>query len=354
MTPAPLLNTGFVYVRASAAPVGAQQRVFSRSVDKILQRLQGPPARTPTGAVDPHAVWAQDVVNEATEEMAELPVGWPRSCHRKDTACATRALGAQDAKDAKRRWWLRRRRTSAWLASRPVSPQDVAERAARNRGAASCEDAPPRSPEQQLVACDAELPDAPFDASSDAASDAVSASRRADAKKRLRSFLFTRALEEARESGDMIQDDVWRELARAKYLEWELLASDRDRRYSHLENSVRNFSSQLDAEDVSTMGEVIACARAPDDRSCEPPDAFCCKLTFEVFRDPVIAPSGHSYERLAILQHLKISQFDPITREPLRPEQLISNVNLRNASHAWLSTHAWAFGDIVRPNAPLE
>ena len=51
-----------------------------------------------------------------------------------------------------------------------------------------------------LVACDAELPDAPFDASSDVASDAVSASRRADAKKRLRSFLFTRALEEARPS----------------------------------------------------------------------------------------------------------------------------------------------------------
>ena len=45
-----------------------------------------------------------------------------------------------------------------------------------------------------------ELPVAPKDASSDAASDAVSASRRADAKKRLRSFLFTRALEEARPS----------------------------------------------------------------------------------------------------------------------------------------------------------
>ena len=51
-----------------------------------------------------------------------------------------------------------------------------------------------------LVACDAELPDASKGASSDAASDAVSASRRADAKKRLRSFLFTRALEEARPS----------------------------------------------------------------------------------------------------------------------------------------------------------
>lgn len=165
---------------------------------------------------------------------------------------------------------------------------------------------------------------------------------------------LTRALEEARESGDVIQDDVWRELARAKYLEWELLASDRDRRYSNLESSVRAMWSSLGAENADTMREVMSCARAPDDRSSEPPDAFCCKLTFEVFRDPVIAPSGHSYEKFAILQHLKISKFDPITREPLKPEQLIPNVNLRNAAHAWLSNHAWAFADIVRPNAPLE
>ena len=56
-----------------------------------------------------------------------------------------------------------------------------------------------------------------------------------------------------------------------------------------------------------------------------------------------------------ILEHLKKgSQFDPITREPLRPDQLVPNVNLRIAAHTWLSNHAWAFGDIVRPNAPLE
>lgn len=164
-----------------------------------------------------------------------------------------------------------------------------------------------------------------------------------------------RALEEARESGDTIQDDVWRELARAKYLEWELLASDRARRYAQLEDSVRTSGLSLCEEDISTLGEVISCAREADDRSCEPPDAYCCKLTFEVFRDPVIGPSGHSYERLAILEHLKKgSQFDPITREPLRPDQLVPNVNLRIAAHTWLSNHAWAFGDIVRPNAPLE
>ncbi len=163
-----------------------------------------------------------------------------------------------------------------------------------------------------------------------------------------------RALEEARESGSLIQDDVWRELARAKYLEWELLASARGTRYSSLEEKIKRLSEILNYDDMETFKEIMGCAREADDKSCEPPDAFCCKLTFEVFRDPVIAPSGHSYERLAILQHLEISQFDPITRDPLTAEQLIPNVNLRNAAHSWLSNHAWAFGDIIRPNAPLE
>ena len=120
----------------------------------------------------------------------------------------------------------------------------------------------------------------------------------------------------------------------------ELLASDRARRYAQLEDSIRTSGLSLCKEDISTLGEVISCAREADDRSCEPPDAYCCKLTFEVFRDPVIGPSGHSYERLAILEHLKKgSQFDPITREPLRPEQLVPNVNLRIAAHTWLSNH---------------
>jgi STIP1 homology and U-box containing protein 1 len=163
-----------------------------------------------------------------------------------------------------------------------------------------------------------------------------------------------KALEEARESGNMIQDDVWRELARAKYLEWELEAAKREERFSHFENNVRKLLGSMDQEDLQTLSEVMRSAREADDRSCEPPDAFCCKLTFEVFRDPVMAPSGHSYERLAILQHLSISAFDPITREPLKPNQLVTNVNLRNAAHAWLNAHAWAFGDIVRPDAPLE
>ena len=42
----------------------------------------------------------------------------------------------------------------------------------------------------------------------------------------------------------------------------------------------------------------------------------------------------------------KVGRFDPVTREPLKPEQLARNVNLRIAAHAWLDDHAWAYRDI--------
>ena len=37
----------------------------------------------------------------------------------------------------------------------------------------------------------------------------------------------------------------------------------------------------------------------------EPASAFTCPITMEVFRDPVTTPSGLSYERTALLEHLK-------------------------------------------------
>ena len=37
----------------------------------------------------------------------------------------------------------------------------------------------------------------------------------------------------------------------------------------------------------------------------EPAAAFTCPLTMEVFRDPVMTPAGLSYERSALLEHLR-------------------------------------------------
>ena len=134
----------------------------------------------------------------------------------------------------------------------------------------------------------------------------------------------------------------------------------------------------LGVGDWDTVREMLDAVRRCDDRSDEPPDCFCCKvslfldififvwailltssrvfsqLTFEVFRDPVVAPSGHSYERVAVMEHLRrVGKFDPVTREPLVESDLRPNHSLRNAAHEWLNDHAWAFADIINPNQEL-
>jgi STIP1 family protein 1 len=35
------------------------------------------------------------------------------------------------------------------------------------------------------------------------------------------------------------------------------------------------------------------------------PDYLCCKITLDILRDPVITPSGVSYERAVLLDHLE-------------------------------------------------
>jgi len=35
------------------------------------------------------------------------------------------------------------------------------------------------------------------------------------------------------------------------------------------------------------------------------PDHLCCRITLDIFHDPVITPSGHTYERAVILDHLQ-------------------------------------------------
>jgi len=39
----------------------------------------------------------------------------------------------------------------------------------------------------------------------------------------------------------------------------------------------------------------------------EVPDILCCKISFEIMRDPVITPSGITYERKDIEEHLQVN-----------------------------------------------
>jgi STIP1 family protein 1 len=52
--------------------------------------------------------------------------------------------------------------------------------------------------------------------------------------------------------------------------------------------------------------------------------------------------TGQSYDRSSIMEHLKRSQTDPLTREPLRLEDLRPNLALREACEEFLEQNGWA------------
>jgi len=56
-------------------------------------------------------------------------------------------------------------------------------------------------------------------------------------------------------------------------------------------------------QEVSDLDQVFESARH-NLKAGEPAAAFTCPLTMEVFRDPVMTPSGLSYERSALVEHL--------------------------------------------------
>ncbi len=55
--------------------------------------------------------------------------------------------------------------------------------------------------------------------------------------------------------------------------------------------------------DQAALRDLISQA-AERDRARESSSAFTCGITMEPFREPVITPSGHSYEKSALEEHL--------------------------------------------------
>lgn len=108
------------------------------------------------------------------------------------------------------------------------------------------------------------------------------------------------------------------------------------------EDGSRELSENI-VDQIKLLNEVF-CKAVEDDTPCEIPDYLCCKITLDILQDPVITPSGVSYERVALLEHLeKVGKFDPFTREPLDKNQLIPNLSIKGAVQEYLKKHGWAY-----------
>lgn len=156
-------------------------------------------------------------------------------------------------------------------------------------------------------------------------------------------------------------EETWQILADAKYMEWERSSCNRAWKLQNLKEACvkaleeHHFLDDLQDEDASRkaaddhseqiklLDEVFSKASIADIPG-EVPDYLCCKIALEIFRDPVITPSGVTYERAVLVEHLnKVGTFDPITREPLEQYHLVPNLAMKEAAQAYLKEHGWAY-----------
>ena len=61
------------------------------------------------------------------------------------------------------------------------------------------------------------------------------------------------------------------------------------------------------------------------------PHEYMCSVCLDWFRDPQVAPSGHSFCRVCIDEHLSRSLTNPVTGEQLTMAQLYKNLALKEA-----------------------
>ncbi|KAI1854056.1 hypothetical protein JX265_003620 [Neoarthrinium moseri] len=93
---------------------------------------------------------------------------------------------------------------------------------------------------------------------------------------------------------------------------------------------------------ASDLRRTFEQARQGDDKQRIVPDWMIDEISFNIFIDPVTTKTGKSYERASILEHLRRSPTDPLTREPLLPSDLRPNLALRQACEEFLKDNGWA------------
>ena len=66
---------------------------------------------------------------------------------------------------------------------------------------------------------------------------------------------------------------------------------------------------------------------------------FMCPISLEIMEDPVVTPTGQTYDRQYIYEWLDISPTDPLTREPLTKDQLYPVHSLKTAIAYYRNTY---------------
>ncbi|KAL4897887.1 hypothetical protein BDV59DRAFT_198148 [Aspergillus ambiguus] len=99
------------------------------------------------------------------------------------------------------------------------------------------------------------------------------------------------------------------------------------------EDAERNLRNVREAFRIASNGEV---------QERVVPDYLVDGITFEIMHDPVITPSGTSFDRVGITKYVEQARVDPITRVPMTVTDLRPNYALKGACEEFLDKNGWA------------
>lgn len=75
-----------------------------------------------------------------------------------------------------------------------------------------------------------------------------------------------------------------------------------------------------------------------DEEEIDAPDYLCDPISFHLFHEPMVTPSGQSFEKSWLWQHLAQHQYDPLTRQKLAKEQCYPNLGLKRCVDLYLAS----------------
>ncbi|KAJ5068650.1 hypothetical protein M0811_02593 [Anaeramoeba ignava] len=89
-----------------------------------------------------------------------------------------------------------------------------------------------------------------------------------------------------------------------------------------------------------------------EDAIINAPHHLCCPISLSLMNDPVLTPSGNTYERQSLEDYIKLKHEDPLTRQHLRVQDLIPNRGLKDAIDEYKKQHGIPIEPIVVPKGP--
>lgn len=128
-----------------------------------------------------------------------------------------------------------------------------------------------------------------------------------------------------------------------------LIVEDRDRKIEELRNTGEDVDVLIEKVEVHTdrhVDELHSLFAKVDERrqKRDVPDHMCGKISFEILKDPVITPSGITYDRKDIEEHLtRVGHFDPVTRTKLTQDLLIPNYAMKEVVDDFIVNNEWAY-----------